>query len=182
MNNFDDSDIKIFGGGSKSGSKSIDVDSAQLFEMQKANGNIARSQMLGAALAERVDGLDICIDEVCDEVTSNHMRILMIFSMVVGIEEGLPDRILVRTALNVFYDTLKKEKPQLYDSMSASGAFTFYYLEYRRGGDKAKRIAKAFTMLCGNDGDEKLIGAGDALFCGYFDHARGLSEEMNFVR
>ena len=99
---------------------------------------------------------------------------------IIGMEQYIPGKALVGTALNVFYDTLKKEDPKLYDDMSATGSLTFYYLAYRREGNQDRRVAQAFAMLCGNEESEDLIQVGEAIYHRYRHMVREYVEGIGF--
>lgn len=168
---FDDSDMKIVDDrpGRKIGSSADDAP----VEEQLANGNIACARTAGACIAglieteaTRLDSGAFAIPN-CDDKDVLSRKLLMIFALVVAIEQKIEDKFLMRTALNSFYDTLKKENPEIYDAMSSSGAFTFYYLAYRRAND-TRSVGSTFSMLCGNDGEEPYINVGCAVFEHYF--------------
>ena len=80
----------------------------------------------------------------------------------------------------MFYDTLKKEDPKLYDDMSATGSLTFYYLAYRRDGDPKLRVAQAFAMLCGDEENEDLIQVGEAIYHRYRHMVREYVDGIGF--
>lgn len=175
----DDSDMKIAGNRPKS---QPEPDAAAEYEFQKESGNIVKACRLGATLAGRAEEIAALHGTPEQGDTAElHRKLLNIFAMVSAVETYLPDRILVRACLNVFYDTLKKENPTIYDSMSASGAFTFYYLEYRRTGDKAADIGSAYAMLCGSEDDESLKKSGNEIFVKTCDYVRSIIDEMAFA-
>ena len=182
---YDDSDMKIVGSGGitigADGSSEDDRRTESEYERQLGNGNLARARRLGATLADSAERLESDGPAVTDAISA-HKKMMMLFALVIGIEEELDDQLLRRAALNVFYDTLKKEKPLLYDSMSSSGAFTFYYLDYRKGGDRTARLSKSFAMLCGREDDEELAKCGGGIFNEYRDYAKRAIGEMSFVK
>lgn len=187
---YDDSDMKI---ASAQPSKQIKeskraAEAAENFDLHRDNGNLARAQRLGAtfvceikALNPGADGSMFRISEAGEQYAMQS-KLLVMFSFVVGMEAFIPDKLLVRTALNVFYDSLKKEEPVLYDKMSSSGAFSFYYLEYRRGGDPYRNVSKAFAMLCGKDGVDDYVKNGEEIFRHYYDFAKKLIAEVGFIQ
>lgn len=119
------------------------------------NGNIARAQKIGATLGGIIAGIH---SEDENEDTAVCLRpVLKAFASVAAIESGLPDKLLVRVALNVFYDVIKKENPHLYEKMGSSGAFTFFYLAWRRPGDRYHHVAETFAMLAGQTDDADYI-------------------------
>lgn len=181
---YDDSDMKIADGKKKSVEQQYDGESVNFYEEQTENGNLAKAQRVGATLAENVDRL-IFEQPKLSECTAGlpvQKKLLMIFGFVAGIEEFTPNKLLIRTCLNVFYDTLKRESPAIYESMGLTGAFSFFYLEYRRKGDSAQNIANAFAMLCGADGNDEYIALGSKIFGEYFSFVEKLTEEVGYVR
>ena len=117
------------------------------WETYQQNGNIARAQKIGATLGGIIAG-NKQGDAGAGREDTLHM-VLAAFACVAAMESGLPDKLLVRVALNVFYDVVKKENPWLYDQMGSSGAFTFFYLAWRKPGDAYRNVAETFAMLAG---------------------------------
>lgn len=169
----DDRDVKIFSGNSESNAAPEDSEYVKLINEKKGSRNIRRAMQLGASLVMEIDrsmpDLNSGVFALPDEFDPMllHRSMLMVFSMIIGLEQYIPGKALVGTALNVFYDTLKKENPKLYDDMSATGSFTFYYLAYRRDGDPKRRVAQAFAMLCGDESSDDLIQVGEAIYHRY---------------
>ncbi len=189
MNNdfLDDRDVKIFGDDKEECCcTSEDSEYVKLINEQKGSRNIRRAMRLGASLVMQIDRAmpdlntgAFALHDDQDPMLLNR-SMLMVFSMIIGMEQYIPGKALVGTALNVFYDTLKKEDPKLYDDMSATGAFTFYYLAYRRNGDPKQRVAQAFAMLCGDENNDDLIQVGVAIYHRYRHIVRDFVEEIGF--
>lgn len=179
----DDSDMKIAGAEISAEPEGIsDAESLEIYDRMRRNGDLSRARRLGASLAGSIDRLHSeLLTDKSDETVVLHSKLLVVFSAVAGIESMLSNRMLVRTALNVFYDTLKKDSPEIYDSMSVSGAVTFYYLEYRKLGDAAADIGGKFAMLCGRDEDDELMRLGLDIFTHGFDYVRSVIDEMAFI-
>lgn len=189
MNNdfLDDRDVKIFGEDKEECCcTSEDSEYVKLINEQKGSRNIRRAMRLGASLVMEIDrsmpDLNSGVFALPDDQDSMLLNrsMLMVFSMIIGVEQYVPGKALAGTALNVFYDTLKKEDPKLYDDMSATGSFTFYYLAYRRDGDPKQRVAQAFAMLCGDENNEDLIQVGEAIYHRYRHIVRDFVEEIGF--
>ncbi len=183
-NTYDDSDMKVADGSFASGSApSGDDASLEDFDRLRRNGDLARARQLGAFLAGRVNETDRLSGIPASEgKIALHRRLMVIFASVAAMESGLGEHMLVQTALNIFYDTLKKDSPELYDSMSVSGAITFYYLEYRKLGRLPADIGGAFAMLCGREEDPGLIKLGSDLFAFAYDYVSGIIQKAGFVR
>lgn len=92
-------------------------------------------------------------------------RLLLSFTATVGFESYCKDDALGGIAQKSFIDAVKRENAQLYSSSSDTGAFSFYYLAFRRGGDIERRIGQTFAMLCSHDGDPIFQELGEALYC-----------------
>ena len=187
MNEYnDDRDVKIFSGDSDDGITHEDSEYVRLINEQKGSRNIRRAMQLGASLVMEIDR---CIPDLNSGVFALpedydpmllHRSMLMVFSMIIGLEQYIPGKALVGTALNVFSATLKKEDPKLYDDMSATGSFTLYYLAYRRDGDPKRRVAQAFAMLCGDENSEDLIQVGEAIYHRYRHMVRDFIDGIGF--
>lgn len=173
----DDSDMKIVG--AKSSFSSVKDYEYGGFEREKQNGNIAKARKLGVLAADQVDAGIAETDKNDDYLSCR--KVLMIFSVVSTFENAITNKLLASTALNIFYDILKKENPLLYDQMSTSGASTFYYLALRRGGNVDENVGKAFAMLCDKDADPQFIDIGKHIYSFYTKKARALVESADFT-
>lgn len=92
-------------------------------------------------------------------------RLLLSFTATVGFEQYCKNDTLSGIAQKSFIDTLKKNDNDLFASSSDTGAFSFYYLAFRRGGDIERRMGQTFAMLCSHDGDPVYQELGEALYC-----------------
>ena len=92
-------------------------------------------------------------------------RMLLSFTATVGFEQLSPDDTIAGIAQKSFLDTVKRADSELYRTSGDTGAFSFYYLAFRRGGDIERRIGQTFAMLCSHDGDPIYHELGEALYC-----------------
>lgn len=92
-------------------------------------------------------------------------RVLLSFAATIGFDTFIKDDALSGIAQKSFLDTLKDVSYDFYRSSSDTGAFSFYYLAYRRGDDTERRIGQTFAMLCSHDGDPIYQELGEALYC-----------------
>ena len=92
-------------------------------------------------------------------------RLLLSFTATVGLEQYCQNDTVAGIAQKSFIDTLKKSDNELYVSSSDTGAFSFYYLAFRRGGEVDRRIGQTFAMLCSHDGDPVYQELGEAIYC-----------------
>ena len=159
-----DNDIKIAGD-----KPSVDIERNR----KKQNGDeiipkhaVNRAKEIGKRVAL------IYINDVKSETENNdnaemimQRQLLLSFTATVCFEQFLESDALAGIAQKSFLDTVKAEDTNLYLSSSDTGAFSFYYLAYRRGGDIERRMGQTFAMLCSHDGDPIFQELGEALYC-----------------
>lgn len=92
-------------------------------------------------------------------------RLLLSFTATVGFEQYISEDTLAGIAQKSFLDELNKHSAELYKTSSDTGAFSFYYLAFRRGSEIDRRIGQTFAMLCSHDGDPIFQELGEALYC-----------------
>ena len=106
-------------------------------------------------------------------------QLLLAFTATVGIEQYCSSESLRGVAQKSFSDTLKNESSELYKTSSDTGAFSFYYLAYRRGIEVDRRMGQTFAMLCSHDGDPVYQELGEALYCWFLSVVRRSAKEYN---
>ena len=111
------------------------------------------------------DAADNPISDETDFDMIIQRRLLLSFTATVGFEKFATDDFLCGVAQKSFLDTIKKEACDLFETSQDTGAFSFYYLAFRRGGDVVRRIGQTFAMLCSHDGDPVYQELGEALYC-----------------
>lgn len=107
-------------------------------------------------------------------------RLLLSFTATIGFEQYIENDSLGGLAQKSFLDTVKAADSELYASSSDTGAFSFYYLAYRRGNDTERRIGQTFAMLCSHDGDPIFQELGEALYCWFSSVVKNKVSEMDF--
>ncbi|MBR7071095.1 MAG: hypothetical protein IKI29_02905 [Clostridia bacterium] len=105
-------------------------------------------------------------------------RLLLSFTATVGFERYCRNDTLAGIAQKSFLDTVKKSDKALYSSSSDTGAFSFYYLAFRRGNEIDRRMGQTFAMLCSHDGDPIFQELGEALYCWFSSEVRKAAEEL----
>ncbi len=139
------------------------------YSRESANGNIEKAKALGVALAEEVvrhlDSFPVDDEETDNVILSVQRGIMMTFAAVVAMEENIISEVVHQTAENSFNAELEKLSPDIYKAVSDSGAFSFYYLAYRRGTEVVRRMGQTFAMLCSHDGDPVYHELGEAIYC-----------------
>ncbi|MCQ2449924.1 MAG: hypothetical protein MJ132_07035 [Clostridia bacterium] len=106
-------------------------------------------------------------------------RLLLSFTATVCFEQYCKSDELGGVAQKSFLNALKNEDAELYRTSSDTGAFSFYYLAFRRGGDIERRMGQTFAMLCSHDGDPIFQELGEALYCWFTAEVRKAAKELN---
>ena len=179
---YSDSDIKIAGDKPSQEIKKRRENTAVLEEPAKED--IKNAKELGKRIALKFIN-DAKETEVSDEPADFDMllqrRLLLSFTATVGFEQFCRDDTLAGIAQKSFIVTVKKENDELYRSSSDTGAFSFYYLAYRRGSEIDRRIGQTFAMLCSHDGDPIYQELGEALYCWFLSAVRKAAGELNLI-
>ena len=172
---YSDNDIKI--AGDKPSEQIKKNREARLNEnsgIDKAEIKKARSWGKSVALKFIEDARESSADG--NEATNGEMlvqrRMLLSFTATVGFEQLSPDDALSGIAQKSFLDTIKAADSNLYRTSGDTGAFSFYYLAFRRGGEVDRRIGQTFAMLCSHDGDPIFQELGEALYCWFLSVVR----------
>ena len=105
------------------------------------------------------------LNDECDFEMTVQRRLLLSFTATIGFEMYAEDDSACGIAQKSFLDTLKNSDSRLFETAQDTGAFSFYYLAFRRGGDTVRRIGQTFAMLCSHDGDPIYQELGEALYC-----------------
>lgn len=178
-----DEDIKIASLGKDRPKKNDHEKVMDEYSRESANGNIEKARSLGASLAkEVVERLDsFPVDEENDNVNLSVQRgVMMTFAAVVALEENIMSEVVHQTAENSFNAELEKLSPDIYKAVADSGAFSFYYLAYRRGTEVVRRMGQTFAMLCSHDGDPVYHELGEAIYCWFKSFAEKKLNEAEF--
>lgn len=139
------------------------------YDRESAKGNTVKAKSAGVLLAktlvDNIDSFAVGLDDSGNNEMSVQKGILMAFAATVSIEEGISSSVVLQTAKNSFNTELERLLPQLYKAIGDSGAFSFYYLAYRRGAEVERRVGQTFAMLCSHDGDPVYQELGEAVYC-----------------
>lgn len=109
-------------------------------------------------------------------------RLLLSFAATVGFEMFTDNDTISGIAQKTFLDTIKTADADLYRTSSDTGAFSFYYVAFRRGFDVERRIGQTFAMLCSHDGDPIYHELGEAFYCWFLSEVKKSAEELNIIR
>ena len=175
----DDLDVKIAGD-----KPSVDVRRNKLASLQ--NSSVSSEQIKGAKAVGKAVAKSFIADaetEVDEDFRDFDMivqrRLLLSFTATAGFEQYITDDTLVGIAQKSFLDTINKHNAELYKTSSDTGAFSFYYLAFRRGSEVDRRIGQTFAMLCSHDGDPIFQELGEALYCWFLSVVRkAVSEHL----
>lgn len=185
---FDDFDMKIVGETLKdetTTNKELFSDNTE-YEKEKQNGNIAKAKELGAVLANEFVSVckndELTINEDDSESLIVQKVLLLSFTVMAGLEQFCPNMSVANTARTAFYDKLFVLDKDLFNKSSDTGAFSFYYLSFRRGTEVDRRVGQTFAMLCSHDGDPIYQELGEALYCWFLSVIESKVKSADFVK
>ena len=181
---YSDNDIKIAGD-----KPSVDIKKNKEMDFSQTNLDkalIKKAKEWGKSVANEFIK-DAKTFENSEDDNSNldmlvHRRMLLSFTATVGFEQYCDDDAVSGIAQKSFIDTLKQKEPDIYKTSEDTGAFSFYYLAFRRGGEVDRRIGQTFAMLCSHDGDPIFQELGEALFCWFLSVVKKYAEEKNIIK
>ena len=179
---YSDNDVKIAG---DKPSASIKLNSIKTADEQVLSKEQMKSAKLwGKAVAEKFIK-DITESEIGERETNLEMlsqrRMLLSFAASIGFETVTDNDTLSGQAQKSFLDTVKKNDPKHYVTAEDNGAFSFYYLAFRRGSEVERRIGQTFAMLCSHDGDPIYQELGEALYCWFLSVVKTEAENLNIA-
>ena len=159
-----DSDIKIAG---DKPSRDIRKNFGAGDEKSASKEQREAAKKIGVAVAQQFlkDAAESADGENTDYGLILQRRLLLSFSATAGFEQYIGDDTLAGVAQKSFLDTVRKAGEEIYKTSSDMGAFSFYYLAFRRGNDIERRMGQTFAMLCSHDGDPIFQELGEALYC-----------------
>ncbi len=164
-----DEDIKIASLGNNKPKKDEHSSVLDEYTRETAKGNTDKAKELGKLLAKEVvshiDSFPVDENESGNAGMAVQRGVMMTFAAVVALEENIFSTVVHQTAENSFNSELERLSPDIYNAVSDSGAFSFYYLAYRRGTEVVRRMGQTFAMLCSHDGDPVYQELGEAIYC-----------------
>lgn len=156
------------------------------YEREKANGNIGKSKKLGQILAKEFVSVcqkdELTVSEDYSENLITQKVLLLSFTVMAGLEEFCPNISVANAARSAFFDELNVLDKELFEKSSDTGAFSFYYLSFRRGTEVDRRVGQTFAMLCSHDGDPIYQELGEALYCWFLSIVQSRVEETEFSK
>lgn len=176
-----DSDIKIAG---DKPSKDIEKNrSAVASESGPDKASVKNAKEWGKAVALKFieDAKESADSEAVNYEMLVQRRMLLSFTATVGFEQ-LSDDALSGIAQKSFIDTVKSTDFELYRTSGDTGAFSFYYLAFRRGSEIDRRIGQTFAMLCSHDGDPIYQELGEALYCWFLSVVKKEAKQCGITK
>ena len=141
---------------------------------EQASGNLKSARVFGADMAQRMlRAQERLVPAEQDAAQALPYKVLFAFCVAAGLELYSHSTFVFRAALNAFYDRLRQTHVGLYNDLDSTGAFSFYYLAFRRGGDIAAGIGATFAMLSGREGDKALCETGTSLYNRFMKYVAG---------
>lgn len=178
---YNDNDIKIAGN-----KPSVDVKRNR--ELTKADSTLSKSLTQKAKLFGKEVAQIFIKDAKESESTAQRnidmliqRRLLLSFTATIGFEQFITNDALSGVAQKSFLDTVKSLEPEIFKTSEDTGAFSFYYLAFRRGGEIDRRIGQTFAMLCSHDGDPIFQELGEALYCWFLSQVKSKASEFGFL-
>ena len=180
---FDDNDIKIAGNRPSDSIRRNNLSAVSSEVLPEAT--LIAAKKLGAAVAEKFSVASNAYTEAVDDNDADMMaqRILLLsFTVTAVFESDLLNETVAGVAQKSFLDTVKNKYKDIYQYTSDTGAFTFYYLAYRRGSETERRIGQTFAMLCGHDGDPIYQELGEVLFCWFSSEVKSTAADFSLAK
>ncbi len=141
---------------------------------------IARAEHFGKLIAEEFCNATTVHADAVEEIDENMVvqrHLLLSFTVTSGFEAHLSGEALAGIAQKSFLKNVKIISPELFKYTSDTGAFSFYYLAHRRGGEVERRVGQTFAMLCAHDGDPIYQELGEVLYCWFSSRIKELAEQ-----
>ena len=180
-NLYSDKDIKIAG---DKPSRDIEKNKKHIAQKTVSDSAAQAARELGEIIALKFieDSHEFSnTDDVTDFEMIIQRRLLLSFTATVGFELYCGDDTACGIAQKSFIDELKKREPEIYKTSSDTGAFSFYYLAFRRGSEIERRMGQTFAMLCSHDGDPVYQELGEALYCWFLAAIRKTAKELGLI-
>ncbi|MBQ7288401.1 MAG: hypothetical protein IJW78_05600 [Clostridia bacterium] len=183
---FEDHDMKIAGTMPSKDLKSTSnfLNISEEYNRERENGNIFKAKELGRKIAGLLNDSDKIFPHDEEDVNAelkSQKETLLAFSTVATLEMVCPTSATSYAAQNSFYSALEMTAPEIYKNTLNSGAFSFYYLAFRRSGEIERRIGQTFAMLCSHDGDPVYQELGEAIYCWFASIVEEEAAKIDFI-
>lgn len=175
-----DSDIKIAGDKPSEEIKKRRAESGGFENVDKAL--VSKAKLWGEKVAAKFieDARESEADEAAYYEMLVQRRMLLSFTATVGFD-SIGGETLGGIAQKSFLDTLKQVDTEIHKTSADTGAFSFYYLAFRRGNEIDRRMGQTFAMLCSHDGDPIYQELGEALYCWFYSVVEKAAQEIGLA-
>ena len=180
---FDDKDIKIAGNRPSDSVKRNSM--SVLTDDIVPEASLVSAKELGKEIAVEFSKASNAYSDAVEDADVDMFiqRILLLsFTVTITLENELVNEAVAGIVQKSFLDTVKKDYKDIYKYTSDTGAFTFYYLAYRRGGEIERRIGQTFAMLCSHDGDPIYQELGEVLYCWFASVIRSAAGKCSLLK
>ncbi|MBR6573205.1 MAG: hypothetical protein IKK77_05775 [Clostridia bacterium] len=161
-----DEDIKIAGNKPSLSVKQNSSSAIKESEIPKEIVNSAKKlgEIVALEFCKASDAYPNAVEEPDNNMIIQRL-LLLSFTVTVSFDKHLKNEAVAGIAQKSFLKTVKNTSTELYKYTSDTGAFSFYYLAYRRGSEVERRMGQTFAMLCSHDGDPIYQELGEVLYC-----------------
>ena len=176
----DDRDIKIYVKNSISETTEFRCLTDEI-QFQISNGNRDKAIALGESIA-KIRPEDNIVNLSGFNMTSAvlyQIRVLLTFIAEYRIQKKITNEFLCDTAISAIYDYLKANESGYYDNISDGGAFSFYLLALKKGGDPAQNLGEQFAKLCNINWTE-IVDLGKRIFIEASEFFDKMIDETDF--
>ena len=182
-NQNEDRDIKIFGEDPSAADDEF-LRQIEALDHHRQNGNVAKARQLGKKLYTIVMDEDTRAEIGDPDFLVGKLfvktSLLALFSTEAALNMYLPSAQLSTIAITEMHRLLAKTGSEIYEKGMESPAYSFYYLNVRKGGDVATDVGKAFAMHCRHEGEEKYIQQGKYIYERVVAEVQRQIEKMEF--
>lgn len=183
-NQNEDRDMKIFGGEDAAADDEF-LRQIEALDHHRQNGNVEKARALGKKLYTIVMDEDTKAEIGDPDFLVGKLFIktgvLALFATEAALNMYLPSAQLSTIAITEMHRLLGKTGSPIYEKVMESPAYSFYYLNVRKGGDVATDVGKAFAMHCRHEGDEKYIAEGKYIYERVVDEVQRQIAKMDFA-
>ena len=165
-----------------------DIDSeAEDFLRQKSAGNIRLARELGeryAALlmAQVSENFDPWPEDLAGELHAHHRLLLLTYTVNRVAGELSPSPVLAQTTINVFYQSLEEQAPQLDKYIRDMASYSLYMLHERSQSGAQDEIGKIFARLCADKDNPGLIELGNRYYREYYTLCKDLHNQTQYAQ
>ena len=160
---------------------------AEDFLRQKSAGNIRLARELGERyanllMAQVSKNFDPWPTDFAGELQAHHRLLLLTYLVNRVASELSPSPILAQTTINVFYQSLEEQAPQLDKYIRDMASYSLYMLHERSQSGAEDEIGKIFARLCADKDNPELIERGNRYFREYYNLCKDLHNQTQYAQ